>query len=107
MAFRARLIASKLLEPLARRRVRVDRGQSRDDAIGRGCQRLAEKGLRDEDAAASRRGVIGLRVPREHTRLPQDAGAAGLRTQRQLHETRDRKSTRLNSSHGYISYAVF
>src|SRR2546429_1254488 len=23
------------------------------------------------------------------------------------HETRDRKSTRLNSSHGYISYAVF
>src|SRR5687768_18086652 len=26
-------------------------------------------------------------------------------TQRQLH--RDRKSTRLNSSHGYISYAVF
>src|SRR2546422_7681732 len=24
-----------------------------------------------------------------------------------LHKTRDRKSTRLNSSHGYISYAVF
>src|SRR2546429_7408215 len=24
-----------------------------------------------------------------------------------VHETRDRKSTRLNSSHGYISYAVF
>src|SRR6266436_10399413 len=24
-----------------------------------------------------------------------------------IHEDRDRKSTRLNSSHGYISYAVF
>src|SRR3989449_4127662 len=24
-----------------------------------------------------------------------------------IHPTRDRKSTRLNSSHGYISYAVF
>src|SRR5687768_18483593 len=30
-----------------------------------------------------------------------DVGAAGER------ERRDRKSTRLNSSHGYISYAVF
>src|SRR2546422_3509955 len=26
---------------------------------------------------------------------------------RELHAPRDRKSTRLNSSHGYISYAVF
>src|SRR2546429_4524972 len=26
---------------------------------------------------------------------------------RQRHRVRDRKSTRLNSSHGYISYAVF
>src|SRR5687768_17664075 len=28
-------------------------------------------------------------------------------TYKALHEQRDRKSTRLNSSHGYISYAVF
>src|SRR5687768_18302288 len=28
-------------------------------------------------------------------------------TERALIEARDRKSTRLNSSHGYISYAVF
>src|SRR2546429_6798787 len=37
------------------------------------------------------------------------AGRSGVRAQvhiRGLHE-RDRKSTRLNSSHGYISYAVF
>src|SRR3989449_11520200 len=30
-----------------------------------------------------------------------------LRLDAWLHEARDRKSTRLNSSHGYISYAVF
>src|SRR2546422_4009280 len=30
-----------------------------------------------------------------------------LREVRPLHTRRDRKSTRLNSSHGYISYAVF
>src|SRR2546422_5947899 len=34
---------------------------------------------------------------------PLSGGAAGPRPARQ----RDRKSTRLNSSHGYISYAVF
>src|SRR2546429_4010515 len=33
-------------------------------------------------------------------------GRADLRRRRPLH-VRDRKSTRLNSSHGYISYAVF
>src|SRR5687768_18274145 len=47
--------------------------------------------------------------------LPQDGQAAGLaglgnRHRVQAHsafDLRDRKSTRLNSSHGYISYAVF
>src|SRR3989449_5420951 len=35
-------------------------------------------------------------------------GGAGEATAHQsVHEYRDRKSTRLNSSHGYISYAVF
>src|SRR2546429_7217368 len=38
---------------------------------------------------------------RQHLVLAPDAG------QRQRHEMGDRKSTRLNSSHGYISYAVF
>src|SRR2546429_7344442 len=36
--------------------------------------------------------------------LPAEPGSES--TQNQLHGT-DRKSTRLNSSHGYISYAVF
>src|SRR2546422_8495610 len=34
-------------------------------------------------------------------------GRTGLRKAHQLRRARDRKSTRLNSSHGYISYAVF
>src|SRR2546422_6653929 len=36
-------------------------------------------------------------------RLPEQQSAEGRRNQ----GPRDRKSTRLNSSHGYISYAVF
>src|ERR1041385_9378069 len=40
------------------------------------------------------RSGLGLRPPR-------------LRLQQCRHCCRDRKSTRLNSSHGYISYAVF
>src|SRR2546422_5868760 len=59
--------------------------------------------------AAPRGPVVGARLP---LRLP--AGRSGgpradphrrLRGRRAL--GRDRKSTRLNSSHGYISYAVF
>src|SRR3989449_5341784 len=36
-----------------------------------------------------------------------DEAASGLKTQPEHLVRRDRKSTRLNSSHGYISYAVF
>src|SRR2546422_6263558 len=36
-----------------------------------------------------------------------DAGDLGQHLGGVLAEARDRKSTRLNSSHGYISYAVF
>src|SRR2546422_5393923 len=42
-----------------------------------------------------------LTIPR-HVRSLRRAGVARVRLPRQ-----DRKSTRLNSSHGYISYAVF
>src|SRR2546429_637632 len=34
-------------------------------------------------------------------------GAGGFASARDGRQARDRKSTRLNSSHGYISYAVF
>src|SRR2546422_7763799 len=55
-------------------------------------------GVRDSDGRA------------EHPRLidPGDPGhlaVAVTKTRRRTHK--DRKSTRLNSSHGYISYAVF
>src|SRR5256884_6729419 len=36
-----------------------------------------------------------------------DRHDVGLAQPRQVRRRRDRKSTRLNSSHGYISYAVF
>src|SRR3989449_430202 len=40
--------------------------------------------------------------------LPQQVGARqGRQPRARVREMRDRKSTRLNSSHGYISYAVF
>src|SRR5205809_2372513 len=46
-----------------------------------------------------------------HRSKPVSAGGPSQRTQHPVHcprrAYRDRKSTRLNSSHGYISYAVF
>src|SRR5687768_17659796 len=45
-------------------------------------------------------GAIGSRGPGE-TQIETDRRLIGQRI------SRDRKSTRLNSSHGYISYAVF
>src|SRR5687768_17848799 len=39
--------------------------------------------------------------------MPFGPGRPRLRRARQRHGDQDRKSTRLNSSHGYISYAVF
>src|SRR3982750_4937044 len=48
---------------------------------------------------------------RSPDRLPDRPGADAPHRQRRLpggrHHGEDRKSTRLNSSHGYISYAVF
>src|SRR5687768_17755375 len=42
----------------------------------------------------------------DHSRI-ESAGVEGHSDHRSLHAPIDRKSTRLNSSHGYISYAVF
>src|SRR2546422_8221859 len=52
---------------------------------------------RDRDERAGR-----TRVVRGAARARRQRGARGTRRR-----ARDRKSTRLNSSHGYISYAVF
>src|SRR2546429_7147511 len=40
-------------------------------------------------------------------RGPAASRSRGAKDGRRVHRQRDRKSTRLNSSHGYISYAVF
>src|SRR2546422_8563844 len=53
--------------------------------------------ITDQNNALTARRILRWREP-----------AAELRTDSQYLEiVRDRKSTRLNSSHGYISYAVF
>src|SRR5687768_17823720 len=65
----------------------------------------------DEDHRLHRRReVVRGHDPGEHReRLHAPDDPAGLVPQRRRHNTlsEDRKSTRLNSSHGYISYAVF
>src|SRR2546429_5790864 len=63
-------------------------------------QRRARRGILDHPTALpARLEPVGeaehVHQPVEHVRLELGAGGA------------DRKSTRLNSSHGYISYAVF
>src|SRR2546429_7335843 len=74
----------------------------------------AVAGLREKDrarsAAASRKPAAGPRPALAHARINDSARPAEGRValgkpadKRPL----DRKSTRLNSSHGYISYAVF
>src|SRR2546429_6529716 len=51
------------------------------------------------------RGI--LTVLEERERAGFDLLQAAQETRETVVRTRDRKSTRLNSSHGYISYAVF
>src|SRR2546429_6754870 len=53
--------------------------------------------------------AIGLKRPTEAhvVKVLEDAGAMAFTTVVVASSTLDRKSTRLNSSHGYISYAVF
>src|SRR2546422_7457598 len=49
-------------------------------------------------------GVSGIDLARK---IKSDPAIAGLRLVMLTSHDQDRKSTRLNSSHGYISYAVF
>src|SRR2546422_7666584 len=60
------------------------------------------------DPGRLRRVGRTLRLPPRHP-MQRAQGAAGGARQRGRDATmaKDRKSTRLNSSHGYISYAVF
>src|SRR2546429_1644970 len=52
------------------------------------------------------RGRVGRGAPASHCILLSNAPDAAARL-KAVTQTTDRKSTRLNSSHGYISYAVF
>src|SRR2546429_7324483 len=53
------------------------------------------------------RSVRGVAGPCAGTPHRTSGGARGCRGSQCAAPQRDRKSTRLNSSHGYISYAVF
>src|SRR2546429_3669596 len=54
-------------------------------------------------AVPARRGNVIAKCNPE----PGEAGCRGRSRAQSQRDERDRKSTRLNSSHGYISYAVF
>src|SRR5690606_39348180 len=73
-------------------------------AVGGGAVELAQVGARPEPALE----VVGLAVGvPEDARLAEDDHPAEHRPDQQQQHDQDRKSTRLNSSHVKISYAVF
>src|SRR2546430_13333730 len=59
------------------------------------CVEVSNRGRAGGSARTGKRRAIGRRNPRQ------------LQTRRHVSPSRDRKSTRLNSSHSQISYAVF
>src|SRR2546422_7293473 len=90
-----------------RRHTRCSRDWSSDvcssDLTERGEQRRM-----DINHAPAKPRDRGGRNPLQVTREHDEPGAAGGRHHLvRIVGVRDRKSTRLNSSHGYISYAVF
>src|SRR5438309_8466367 len=58
-------------------------------------------------AAASRTRAFSLTICRQHLRIGSDRFEARRSKVSIVRSRRDRKSTRLNSSHSSISYAVF
>src|SRR2546422_504562 len=72
----------------------------------RGRHAQALSGPRRHCGGGSGRIGLGRRRVRGEGRLTERSGRRQLRRVA-LQDDRDRKSTRLNSSHGYISYAVF
>src|SRR2546429_4311311 len=64
----------------------------------------AEDGIRDVAVTGVQTCALPISLACQNG--PADAGVRAAR-QSQSEDRRDRKSTRLNSSHGYISYAVF
>src|SRR2546422_4425684 len=60
----------------------------------------------DEVQSDQRHDVVDGRLPLQEAFDPADDRFGAL-ARRVVRQREDRKSTRLNSSHGYISYAVF
>src|SRR5256884_9143995 len=78
-----------------------------DDSAGK----ILYAPLRQQTAAPNHvdKGKVNQDQPRgqkQHVSFEGDAVREGARDQRRRDDGKDRKSTRLNSSHGYISYAV-
>src|SRR5207245_8048007 len=84
----------------AARRVVAQRQAARPDRDGQ--RRLREAVARQDDALDSEVRLEGVDGGGPHGLRPRER-----RLQRGEIDLRDRKSTRLNSSHGSISYAVF
>src|SRR2546422_11487537 len=95
-------LSSQLLDGEDRDRDRHDEADESDRVVGVAAARHddAVTGAQAEpfDGHAARERVLEGVPLVQPLALPLDASAR---------ELRDRKSTRLNSSHGYISYAVF
>src|SRR2546422_8548314 len=78
--------------------------RSLDDGVAERPQELDVRG----DGRRAQRGVSADLLGRERRGVDQDVvDRDRRRVAANGHEVVDRKSTRLNSSHGYISYAVF
>src|SRR5438128_9580304 len=68
---------------------------------------LFRSGITLDAAIASRRKVIARRPDARGELLAEEIALAGETLEGDIEGFTDRKSTRLNSSHGSISYAVF
>src|SRR2546422_11744955 len=58
-----------------------------------------------EEGVGHAKALLNAKDPQEYVNL--NAAATQPTMEKAIAYSRDRKSTRLNSSHGYISYAVF
>src|SRR2546429_7230032 len=55
----------------------------------------------------SDRAILSMNQTNKEVRSSAESGEKRARAKENIVQSEDRKSTRLNSSHGYISYAVF
>src|SRR2546422_6729549 len=73
----------------------------------RSCRAGGAERRRQDDAVSDARRAGGPRCRKGESAARRDRGLPAAGGDRYGGDVGDRKSTRLNSSHGYISYAVF